>query len=146
MPCFRFWAATNDGNRTLQLSFCGQSASYAPIPGDSMNSAYFVIDGVVRRDLIYWGPPHALRGIELNTNPQGNDCLECRNENPPPPRYDCINGSCLEKSQYGTPGIYESLAVCEQNCGLGCGGMCVSNADWVKIGNLAAMIKNKDCS
>lgn len=62
------------------------------------------------------------------------------------PRYDCINGSCLEKSKFGTPGIYESQADCEQNCGRGCGGVCISNADWGKIGNLAAMIKNKDCT
>ena len=74
---------------------------------------------------------------------------ECTSADPPPPpssRWDCINGSCLVKSQYGTPGIYESLSACEQNCGPGCGGVCVSNADWAKISSLASQIKNKDCS
>lgn len=33
------------------------------------------------------------------------------------PRYDCINGSCLTSSQYKTPGIFESLADCQANCG-----------------------------
>lgn len=146
MPCYRFWAASNEGNRTWELSYCGQSASYTSIPGDSLNSAWLTIDGVsVGR--MYWGPPHALRGIEINTNPQGNDCLECRNENPPPsPQYDCVNGACVEKQKYSTPGIYESLSECEKSCGPGCGGVCISNSDWAKISNLAAMVKNKDCS
>lgn len=61
-------------------------------------------------------------------------------------RYDCINGSCVSAELYGSPGIYESLPACEQNCGPGCGGVCISNADWAKISNLAAMIRNKDCS
>ncbi|MFM5960404.1 MAG: hypothetical protein ACKOQ2_25165, partial [Dolichospermum sp.] len=59
------------------------------------------------------------------------------------PRYDCINGACLNKSQYGTPGIYESISVCEQNCGPGCGGVCVPNADWTTISSLASQVKNK---
>lgn len=61
-------------------------------------------------------------------------------------RYDCINGACRPATIFATPGIYESLSVCEQNCGPGCGGVCISNSDWGKISSLAAMVKNKDCS
>ncbi|MFM6268579.1 MAG: hypothetical protein ACKPFA_19080 [Dolichospermum sp.] len=62
------------------------------------------------------------------------------------PGYDCINGACLSKSQYGTPGIYGSISVCEQKCGPGCGGVCISNADWTAISSLASQVKNKVCN
>ncbi|MBG1263092.1 hypothetical protein [Nostoc commune] len=41
-------------------------------------------------------------------------------------RYDCINGSCIEKTTYKTPGLYVDLSVCETSCGIGCGGKCIS--------------------
>lgn len=61
-------------------------------------------------------------------------------------RYDCVNGSCVSAELYNSPGIYESLSACEQNCGPGCGGVCISSSHWTKISSLAAMVKNKDCS
>jgi hypothetical protein len=60
--------------------------------------------------------------------------------------YDCINGACISKVIYNTPGMYESLEVCETACGTGCSGKCISNSDWVQIEGLANKLKQKNCS
>lgn len=60
--------------------------------------------------------------------------------------YDCINGACLPKTQYNTPGIYASLAECEQACGTGCSGKCISNSDWATIEGLSNQLKQRNCS
>lgn len=65
---------------------------------------------------------------------------------PTPKKYDCINGACLEASQYNTPGIYQSLSDCEVNCGTGCSGKCISNSDWAQIKGLSNQLKNRNCS
>ncbi len=67
---------------------------------------------------------------------------------PPPPssKYDCINAACIPSTTYNTPGIYQSLSDCEQVCGPGCSGVCLSNADWAEIQGKAAQLRNKNCS
>jgi hypothetical protein len=62
------------------------------------------------------------------------------------PEFDCINGACISKSTYNTPGIYNSLEECEAACGTGCGGKCISNSDWAQIEGLADKLKQKNCS
>jgi hypothetical protein len=61
-------------------------------------------------------------------------------------KYDCINGACIPKSTYSTPGIYNSLSECETACGTGCSGKCISNADWAQIEGLSNQLKNRNCS
>ncbi len=61
-------------------------------------------------------------------------------------KYDCINGACVSKATYNTPGIYNSLSECEVACGTGCNGKCISNADWAQIEGLANQLKNQTCS
>lgn len=60
--------------------------------------------------------------------------------------YDCVNGACIKKETYGTPGLYESIEECEVVCGEGCSGKCLSNTDWAKIQDLASKLKNKNCN
>lgn len=67
-------------------------------------------------------------------------------DTPPPIQYDCVNGACLPKTTFNTPGIYATLSECEINCGTGCSGKCLSNEDWAQIEGLAAQLKNKNCS
>lgn len=153
MPCWRFWGATN-GQISFQHYACGNSASYQSSGGPN-NAAWLVVDGVVQNgtNYQYWSSGIYSRGLEQVpnvTSTVGNvsgSCNGCEAPPPPPPspRYDCINGSCLNKTQYGTPGIYESISACEQNCGPGCGGVCISNADWTAISSLASQVKNKVC-
>ncbi|MEH2077023.1 MAG: hypothetical protein V7K57_21925 [Nostoc sp.] len=60
--------------------------------------------------------------------------------------YDCINGACIEKSKYNTPGLYQSLDDCQTVCGgTSCGGQCISNPDWAQIESLASQIRSKEC-
>ncbi|MFM6669708.1 MAG: hypothetical protein ACKPJO_06170, partial [Dolichospermum sp.] len=55
-----------------------------------------------------YGPVMVSYTIDLVSGPG-----ECNSADTPPPpsnRFDCINGSCFPKTQYGTPGIYESIS------------------------------------
>lgn len=63
-----------------------------------------------------------------------------------PIHYDCLNGICVEKKAYNTPGIFKSLSECETACGTGCSGQCIPNDEWNKIQSLANQLKNKNCS
>lgn len=64
----------------------------------------------------------------------------------PQTQYDCINGACIAKATYNTPGIYQSLSECETSCGTGCSGKCISNSEWAQIEGLANQLKNQNCS
>jgi hypothetical protein len=60
--------------------------------------------------------------------------------------HDCINGACIKKSVYSTPGLYPSLSACQVACGSkGCSGQCVSSADWAQIEGLSNQLKNRNC-
>jgi hypothetical protein len=78
---------------------------------------------------------------EYGTN-YGNSCTPA----PTPIKHDCINGACLPKATYNTPGIYNSLSECQTACGTGCSGQCISNSDWAQIEGLADKLKQKNCS
>lgn len=39
-------------------------------------------------------------------------------------KYDCLNGNCVESTEYKTPGIYQSLSDCQAVCANG--GACAS--------------------
>ncbi|MEH1981410.1 MAG: hypothetical protein V7L27_19440 [Nostoc sp.] len=61
--------------------------------------------------------------------------------------YDCVNGACVPKALYSTPGLYENLSACEVVCGTGgCSGTCVSNSDWAQIEGLSGQLRNRNCS
>ncbi|MFM6672199.1 MAG: hypothetical protein ACKPJO_19040 [Dolichospermum sp.] len=151
MPCWRFYGITN-GVIVVQHFACGQNAYYAKAeyPNSQWNPHNLFVDGVMQNgwNYQYWkGGPYSF-GLEqvLEIIPtQGisttGDCNVCTGLT-----FDCINGSCVNKTQYGTPGIYNSISACEQNCGPGCGGVCISNAEWSEISSLASQVKNKVCS
>ncbi len=60
--------------------------------------------------------------------------------------YDCINGACIAKTTYNTPGIHQSLSDCEVTCGTGCSGKCLSNSEWASIEGLGNQLKSTNCS
>ncbi|MBD2243222.1 hypothetical protein [Nostoc sp. FACHB-888] len=60
--------------------------------------------------------------------------------------YDCINGACIKKDVYKTPGFYKSLSECEIACGVGCSGKCISNSEWSQIENLSSQLRLRNCS
>lgn len=135
MPCWRFWAGSSS-SPAFEHFACGNSAYYQSIPGHPQNGANLVVDGVVQNGsgYVYWGPPHADRGIEsvqnsnIRRGESSGSCSACESL----PGYDCINGQCVVQTTYGTPGMYASLAQCQSSCGQsgGCpsGEVCVSQA------------------
>ncbi|MEH2211063.1 hypothetical protein [Nostoc sp.] len=54
--------------------------------------------------------------------------------------YDCLNGKCVLKTQYNTPGIYNSLADCQAVCASGgaCGEgrQCVDPTTFIPSGKV----------
>ncbi|MBN3911094.1 MAG: hypothetical protein HWQ35_32500 [Nostoc sp. NMS1] len=71
--------------------------------------------------------------IYTSTSPAKNVHLEIIDNDtgkpPTAPRYDCINGQCILKNTYNTPGIYNSLADCQAVCANG--GACGSGKQCV---------------
>ncbi|BBD69684.1 hypothetical protein NIES4072_29800 [Nostoc commune NIES-4072] len=57
------------------------------------------------------------------------DDPNCQSGGTPQQQYDCINGQCITKTQYNTPGIYNSLADCQAVCSNG--GACASGKQCV---------------
>jgi hypothetical protein len=149
--CWRFQGLNNNGTVSFEHYACGNDAYYQSIPGHPQNGANLVVDGVIQNGstYVYWGPPYAQRTLEEMpgvTTRQGSstgNCDGCENTSLQP--HDCINGACLLASQYGTPGLYASLAECEVACGTGCSGKCISNAEWSQIESLSNQLKNKNC-
>lgn len=101
--------------------------------------------------------------IYNSTSPAQNVALYFDGNLPPPDAYDCINGTCILKGVYGTPGIYESLEECESSCGnkpmcsppFECidpsnfcppGKICIPQNEWTQIEGLANKLKQKNCS
>jgi hypothetical protein len=80
--------------------------------------------------------PYILRNFQVRQT------IQCDLDEP----YDCINAACIKASQYNTPGIYASLSECEQICGEGCSGICLSKDDWNKIKDLSRKLKKRNCS
>jgi hypothetical protein len=79
------------------------------------------------------------------------DCSRCANccTNPPSTEqpYDCINGGCIPKTTYGTPGVYPNLAACQSGCAKNsnCTGECVSSLDLATLQQAADALKSRLC-
>lgn len=65
----------------------------------------------------------------------------------PTVRHDCINGTCLPKTTYGTPGRYASRAACVGACARDsdCTGECVPVAEIAALRQAANRLKTKFC-
>ncbi|WP_200327558.1 hypothetical protein [Sphaerospermopsis aphanizomenoides] len=68
-------------------------------------------------------------------------CDACSND-----KYDCLNGACIDKDIYKTPGIYQSIEECQVACGTGCSGVCLTASEWSTIQGLASQNKSRHCS
>ena len=71
-------------------------------------------------------------------------CSEPLRSNQP---FDCINGNCLPKSTYGTPGKYSSLAACQGGCAKdsNCTGECIDPAEIAALQQAAAAVRARLC-
>lgn len=61
--------------------------------------------------------------------------------------YDCINGGCIPKATYSTPGVFASLAACQSGCAKNsnCAGECVSAAELAALQAAAGTVRSRLC-
>jgi hypothetical protein len=90
-------------------------------------------------------------GAAANTASNDGPCSE--NTDPPIPPVDpnspcdCLNGGCVPKTLYKTPGKYPSLAACQAGCAKdsACLGECVSPEQLAALQQAADLVKSKLC-
>jgi hypothetical protein len=92
-------------------------------PGGDCGGVVFTVDGQVT-------------GSARSTQIEVVDCAQCAGCNcvdpvGPNQKCDCVNGGCVPKTTYNTPGKYANLAACQSNCGKDsqCEGECVPSAE-----------------
>ena len=61
--------------------------------------------------------------------------------------YDCVNGGCVPKTTYGTPGKYATLAACQSGCAKdsNCTGECIDSAEIAALQQAANKLKTTYC-
>ncbi|BAY10299.1 hypothetical protein [Calothrix sp. NIES-2098] len=85
--------------------FCSESITYVPT-GGGCGGGYFVSP-----DLGF----NSANASELSGTVEEVSCSFCPGCCTDP-KYDCLNGSCVSASTYGTPGVFSSLSACESQC------------------------------
>lgn len=62
--------------------------------------------------------------------------------------FDCINGGCVPKTSYNTPGLFASLAACQAGCAKNstCMGECVSAEELAALQQAASTVRSRLCS
>ncbi len=60
---------------------------------------------------------------------------------------DCINGGCVPKTTYGTPGVFANLAACQSGCAKNstCAGECVDPAEIAALKQALNTLQSKFC-
>jgi hypothetical protein len=140
--CFRFYGKGTDNNN-YEFFACGTTPEYRT---RNSSTVYLYLDGVNIAGINYFYTTATAQVVAVpNDNAtvgytKFGNCTAC-NAIP----YDCINGACIPKSTYNTPGFYATISDCEIACGKGCSGKCLSNKDWAKIEDLGKRLKNQDC-
>jgi hypothetical protein len=60
---------------------------------------------------------------------------------------DCVNGGCVPKTLYGTPGVFANLAACQGGCAKNsnCMGECVDPAEIAALKQAVNTLQSKIC-
>lgn len=76
-----------------------------------------------------------------------SQCVKCQPSIPTNVQYDCLNGGCVPKTTYNTPGFYANLAACQSGCAKNsnCKGECVEAAELAQLQQAVGNIKNRIC-
>jgi hypothetical protein len=61
--------------------------------------------------------------------------------------HDCVNGQCLPRDVYKTPGVYADLATCQGGCAKNsnCKGECISLEELAALQQAANNLKSRLC-
>jgi len=136
------------GSPSYTWKACGNSSSLAPRTHPHWGQGvYWIVDGVdmFAGSLVASG---TISVVPDNTPADYGNCTSCTPVSVP---YDCVNGNCVESSQYNTPGIYNSLANCQAVCGVSStdcppGKVCLEQAEYDSINNLIAQLGGELCA
>ncbi len=76
-----------------------------------------------------------------------NTFADCDGISPDRP-CDCVNGGCVPKTTYNTPGIFPTLAACQSGCAKNsnCTGECVDPAEIAALGQALNTLQSKFCN
>ncbi|WGV23367.1 hypothetical protein [Halotia branconii] len=141
--CFRFYGQGTDG-KNYEFFACGITPEYRP---RNSNTSYLFLDdiNIAGTNYFYITTTAQVTVVDNDNSTAGytkfGSCIACNAVS-----YDCINGICVKKTVYNTPGFYTTISDCETACGTGCSGKCISNAEWSQIQGLSSQLKNKNCS
>ena len=85
-------------------------------------------------------PVHIFSSVESITY---EDCTETIPDQP----CDCLNGGCVPKTTYNTPGKYASIAACQAGCAKdsNCDGECIPTAEIAALQQAASTVKSRIC-
>jgi hypothetical protein len=81
------------------------------------------------------------------TQVSSSNCPNCVASIEPTQPYDCLNGGCVPKTTYNTPGVYVNLAACQSGCAKNsnCTGECVSSEELAALQQAANNLKSRLC-
>ena len=97
------------------------------------------------------GGPEIVSGDCLIATYSLIDCSSCSGCCPPPlspdQAFDCLNGGCVPKTTYNTPGVFPTLAACQSGCATNsdCTGECVSAEELAALQQAANNLQSKFC-
>lgn len=76
-----------------------------------------------------------------------SNCPGCAPPIDPTQSYDCLNGGCVPKTTYNTPGIFANLTACQSGCAKNsnCLGECVSPQELGALQAAANNLQSKFC-
>jgi hypothetical protein len=66
----------------------------------------------------------------------------------PSNKHDCVNGACVPKNTYGTPGVFANLAACQSGCAKNsnCTGECVDPNEIAALKQAVNNLQSKFCT
>jgi hypothetical protein len=127
---------------------CKESVSF--IPGGC--GLIIVYNGISTGISIHSGFASIVSSADRNLCPPdypfySDESAGCVTSINPDQPCDCINGGCLPKTTYGTPGVFANLAACEAGCAKNsnCTGECVDPAEIAAHQQALNNLKAKIC-
>jgi hypothetical protein len=137
------WAGTTSKGRVLPV---GQNAAAPTVAASEFDSC--INSGRARR--FGYPPPIVFGGNgvfsawcldddESIVSVESYNCQEVG--------YDCVNGGCVPKTTYNTPGVFENLTACQSGCAQNstCTGECVDPAEIAGLRQALNNLQSKFC-
>ena len=139
------WRGVTDKGRTLEVGKNLQAPTVAPSEFVSCTSS-----GRSRRfgyppPLVGSGGVYSAWCLDDDESVISVSFYDCEVDKNQP--FDCLNGGCVPKTTYNTPGVFLNLAACQAGCATNstCTGECVSTAELAALQQAANQLQSKFC-